>query len=56
MQDGGPQLLLHHDVLGDVLGVQGVEGPQVDGEFARLLRRVEDLRGSAREEAARLRE
>lgn len=44
VQDGSLQLVLHHDVLGDVLSVQGVEGPQVDGQYTRLFWRVENLR------------
>lgn len=46
VQDGRFQLVLHHDVLGDVLSVQGVEGPQVDGQYTRLFWRVENLRPS----------
>lgn len=43
VQGGDPQRLLHHNVLGHILSVQGVQSPQVDGEQARFLWHVVDL-------------
>lgn len=43
IQDGSLQEILHQDVLGDVLAMQGVEGLQVDGQYSCILWRVRHL-------------